>query len=250
MVASALQLHPFCHCADLEFACKAGTAGMQIVDALVRSGQIEYGLAIGSDTAQAKPGDVLEYTAAAGSAAIVIGSDKAANAICRIDHTLSFTTDTPDFWRAEDARYPKHAGRFTGEPGYFRHVREALRGILEVAKIKVNDLDHVVLHMPNAKFPSKIAQEFKLTAEQMEHGFVVPMIGNTYSACSLIGLTDVLQNAKKGERILMVSYGSGAGSDAFLFTMLRDGVTLPSDTRDITYLRYSEYMQSNMQLTK
>jgi hydroxymethylglutaryl-CoA synthase len=104
--------------------------------------------------------------------------------------------------------------------------------------------------MPNAKFPSKIAQEFKLTAEQMEHGFVVPMIGNTYSACSLIGLTDVLQNAKKGERILMVSYGSGAGSDAFLFTMLRDGVTLPSDTRDITYLRYSEYMQSNMQLTK
>jgi 3-oxoacyl-[acyl-carrier-protein] synthase III len=131
MIASALELHPFSHCADLEFACKAGTAGMQIVDSMVRSGQIEYGMAIGTDTAQSRPGDALEYTAAAGAAAIILGPADAKNALCRIDATLSFTTDTPDFWRASDETYPRHAGRFTGEPGYFRHVKEAVRGILE-----------------------------------------------------------------------------------------------------------------------
>src|SRR3989338_9446747 len=115
MLAAALAIHPFSHCADLEFACKAGTAGMQIVDSFVRSGQIHYGLAIGTDTAQAKPGDPLEYTAAAGAAALILGSEKTKNALCRIDKTLSYTTDTPDFWRKADEFYPRHAGRFTGE---------------------------------------------------------------------------------------------------------------------------------------
>jgi|TARA_B100001971_G_C18164937_1_gene523612 hydroxymethylglutaryl-CoA synthase len=243
MVASALECHSFSHCADLEFACKAGTAGMQIVDSMVRSGQIEYGLAIGSDTAQGKPGDALEYTAAAGAGAIIIGPENDKNAICRLEKTLSFTTDTPDFWRASDKKYPEHAGRFTGEPAYFRHVEEALKGILEVSELKVSDIDHAIFHMPNAKFPSKVAKKFNLNKEQMKHGFIVPEIGNTYSACSLLGLINVLQNAKKNEKILLVSYGSGAGSDAFVFTMLKDGIPLPSDTRNNEYISYGEYLK-------
>lgn len=241
MVADALDLDPFCHCADLEFACKAGTAAVQIVDSMVRAKQIRYGLAIGSDTAQAAPGDALEYTAAAGAAAVIIGPERAKNALCRIDYTLSFTTDTPDFWRGAHNKYPSHAGRFTGEPAYFRHMREATKGILEMAECEVKDIDHVVLHMPNAKFPSKVAKEFGFTKEQMENGFIVPHIGNTYSACSPLGLMHVLQKAKEGQTILLVSYGSGAGSDAFLMTMLRDGVTLPTDTREHEYLSYGQY---------
>lgn len=243
MLVAALELHPFCHCSDLEFACKAGTAAVQIVDSFIRSTQIEYGIAIGTDTAQARPGDALEYTAAAGAAALVLGSEKSSQAICRIDTTLSFATDTPDFWRGAGEKYPSHAGRFTGEPGYFQHVRTALRGILDMEKVKPGDIDHLILHMPNAKFPKKIAKEFGFTEEQLQNGFVVPTIGNTYSACSLFGLCSVLQRAKKGERILLVSYGSGAGADAFLMTMLRDGVPLPPDNRETQELTYSEYLR-------
>lgn len=242
MVASALVCDPFSHCADLEFACKAGTAAMQIVDSMVRAGQITYGLAIGADTAQSKPGDALEYTAAAGAAAFVIGSADDKNALCRIEKTLSFTTDTPDFWRANGQKHPSHAGRFTGEPAYFRHVREATKGILELANLQPANIDHVVFHMPNGKFPSRIAKELGFSEKQMEHGFIVPHIGNTYSACSPLGLAHVLQKAKKGETILLVSYGSGAGSDAFLMTMLKDGFLLTTDNRQpTTYLNYSQY---------
>ncbi len=243
MLAAALEIHPFAHCADLEFACKAGTAAMQIVDSMVRAKQVSYGLAIGTDAAQARPGDALEYTAAAGAAAFVIGPDRAKNALCRIDTTLSFTTDTPDFWRGTEEKYPSHAGRFTGEPGYFHHMRETIRGILETSNQKPETINHVILHMPNAKFPGKIAKEFGFTQKQMEHGFIVPHIGNTYSACSPLGLAHVLQEAKKEERILLVSYGSGAGCDAFLMTMLRDGSKLPCDDRELCYCTYSDYLQ-------
>lgn len=244
MLASALNVDPFCFSADLEFACKAGTAAMQIVSSFVLSGQVRYGLAVGSDTAQARPGDALEYTAAAGAAAFVIGSEKDENALCRIDRTLSFTTDTPDFWRANDEDFPSHAGRFTGEPGYFRHVREAVQAMLETEKADAKDFDHVVLHMPNAKFPQTIAKEFGFTKEQMATGFIVPRIGNTYSACSPLGLSYVLETARKGQRILLVSYGSGSGCDAFSLSMLRDGVEQPVDTREPRYIDYAEYLQA------
>lgn len=242
MLASSLELDPFCHCADLEFACKAGTAGLQIVDSMVRAGQIQYGLAIGTDAAQGRPGDALEYTAAAGAAAIILGSEKSKNALCRIDHTLSFTTDTPDFWRAADEKYPRHAGRFTGEPAYFRHIKEAVHGILSTSKRKKEDIQHVIFHMPNAKFPQAIAKKLGFTPEQLARGFIVPSIGNTYSACSPLGLTSVLEHAKKGDSILLVSYGSGSGADAFLMTMLRDGVPLPVDERALQYLTYAQYL--------
>ncbi len=244
MVAAALECDPFCHAADLEFACKAGTAAMQIVDSMVKAKQITYGLAIGADCAQSRPGDALEYTAAAGAAAFVMGPSTSKNALCQIDHTLSFTTDTPDFWRANGEKYPNHAGRFTGEPSYFHHIREATKGILQLAACSPSDIDHVIFHMPNAKFPSRIAKELGFTKEQLEHGFIVPSIGNTYSACSPLGLAHVLQKAKKNETILLVSYGSGAGSDAFLMTMIRNGVELPKSSQETSYLSYNEYLSA------
>ncbi len=248
MLVTALKLNPFCCAADLEFACKAGTAALQIVAAMAESKQIKLGLAIGADTAQSKPGDALEYSAAAGAAAFVVGlPTKKHQGICSIDATLSYTSDTPDFWRGAGDKFPSHAGRFTGEPAYFHHLETLTRKILEVTSMKPEDFDHVVFHMPNAKFPAQAAKKLGFTDTQMQAGFIVPHVGNTYSACSPLGLASVLQTAKKHQKILLVSYGSGAGSDAFVFTMLTDGKLLPdtNEGKEVKNLSYSEYLQSS-----
>lgn len=213
IVAEAIGSVPRTLAADWEFACKAGTEAMQAAIGFVGSGMARYALSIGMDTAQGRPGDALEYTAAAGGAAILIGP--AAEAVATITGSFSFVTDTPDFWRRAHAEYPSHGDRFTGEPAYFKHVLGAAQALMDAVGTKVEDYRWAVFHQPNAKFPERAAKSLGFSKAQIEPGLLSPRIGNTYSGSTMIGLTAILDVADPGDRILMVSYGSGAGSDAF-----------------------------------
>lgn len=213
IVAEALGATPYVQAADWEFACKAGTEALQAAMGFVGSGMADYALIIGADTAQGRPGDALDYTAAAGGAAFIIGPAQESLAI--IEASCSYVTDTPDFFRRSGMNYPSHGARFTGEPAYFHHIEMAARTLMEKTGYKPQDFAYAVFHQPNLKFPQTVAKRLGFAPEQIRDGLLVGEIGNTYAASSLIGLTAVLDIAKPGERILLVSFGSGAGSDSF-----------------------------------
>jgi len=213
IVAQILKITPDTIAGDLEFACKAGTEALQSAFAFVGSGMGRFALAIGMDTAQGRPGDALEYTAAAGGAAFICcHADKA---IVKLEGSYSFVTDTPDFFRRAYQKYPEHGNRFTGIPSYFRHIKNSVQVLLSELNHTPEDYRYVVFHQPNTKFPLKVAKELGFNKEQMIDGLLAPEIGNTYAGSSVIGLTAVLDKVKPGERILVASFGSGAGSDAF-----------------------------------
>ena len=240
IVAEAIDATPEVMAASLEFACKAGTAGMQICMGLVGSGMIEYGMAIGADTAQGRPNDVLEYSAAAGGAAFIIGKK---DVVAQINKTVTYTTDTPDFWRRQGKEFPMHGGRFTGEPAYFKHTSNAAKLLMEKAGTKAEDYDYFVPHQPNGKFPLKLAKMLGIKEDKVMPSLLVTKIGNTYSGSSPLGLVNVLDDAKPGERILMVSYGSGSGADAFDITVeepIRSAQKRSVKIKD--YIREKEYV--------
>jgi hydroxymethylglutaryl-CoA synthase len=217
IVAESIGAVPHTQAADWEFACKAGTEAMQAAIGFVGSGMARYALSIGMDTAQGRPGDALEYTAAAGGAAMLIGPGD--EAIATIEGSYSFVTDTPDFWRRAHANYPSHGDRFTGEPAYFKHIIGAAEALMEALNMTSADFNYAVFHQPNAKFPQRVAKILGFTPEQIAPGLLSPRIGNTYAGSAVIGLTATLDVAQPGDRILVVSYGSGAGSDAFSLTV-------------------------------
>ena len=119
-------------------------------------------------------------------------------------------------------RYPRHGGRFTGEPAYFKHVVTAMKAALKVSGLSPKDIRYVVCHSPNAKFPMQAAIEAGFEAEQVEPGLIVKYIGNLYSGSSPASLAAVLDIAEPGHRIMMTSYGSGAGSDSYVFTVTKE----------------------------
>ncbi len=212
IVAEAIGAVPATQAADWEFACKAGTEAFQAAMALVGSGMAEYALAIGMDTAQGRPGDALEYTAGAGGAAYIVGP--AEDAVAVIEGSFSYVTDTPDFFRRPRQHYPQHGSRFTGDPAYFKHVLAAARHLMEALESSPEDYAAAVFHQPNPKFPERAAKILGFKPEQTRTGLLCPMVGNTYAGSSMLGLTAILDEAQPGDRILLVSFGSGAGSDA------------------------------------
>ncbi|OQY89510.1 MAG: hydroxymethylglutaryl-CoA synthase [Anaerolineae bacterium UTCFX1] len=254
LVAEAIGAVPNTQAADWEFACKAGTEALVAAMGLVGSGMGKYAMAIGMDTAQGKPGDALEYTAAAGGGAYIVGPAEESLAV--INASYSYVTDTPDFWRREYQKYPEHGVRFTGEPAYFKHVSSAAAYLMEASATAPKDYKWAVFHQPNTKFPQRVAGQLGFSLEQIEPGLLVPLIGNTYSGAALIGLTAVLDIAQPGDRILVASFGSGAGSDAFDLTVtdaapLRAG--LAAKTQDYvkrrTEIDYATYARFRGKLT-
>jgi hydroxymethylglutaryl-CoA synthase len=213
LVAEAIGAVPNVQAGDWEFACKAGTEAMVAAMGFVGSGMAHYALAIGMDTAQGRPGDQLEYTAGAGGAAFLLGPAEEALAV--IHCSYSYVTDTPDFWRREYQKYPEHGQRFTGEPAYFKHITEAATALMEETHTTPADYKYAIFHQPNTKFPQRVGSMLGFSKEQIAPGLLVPVIGNTYAGAAMIGLTAVLDIAEPGDQILMVSFGSGAGSDAF-----------------------------------
>ncbi len=213
ILIDALGIGPEVHVADFEFACKGGSEAMFVAYSHVKSGNMDYAMGIGADTSQGAPGDALEYSASAGGSAFIMGKK---NVLAEILFTYSYTSDTADFWRREYQHYPRHGGRFTGEPAYFKHLLGAARGILDKSGMKPEDFAHAVFHMPNGKFPLKAGKILGFTNDQMKQGWVVNTMGNTYSGSSPTGLSAVLDVLKPGEKAFMVSFGSGAGSDGFI----------------------------------
>ncbi len=242
----ALGIAPEVHVADFEFACKAGTEAMFVALGLVESGRVEYAMGIGADTSQGAPNDALEFSASAGGAAYIFGRQ---DLLVEVLETYSYTSDTPDFWRREGEFYPRHGGRFTGEPAYFKHVKGATSALLKKAGMKPSDFKYAVFHMPNGKFPLQAGKELGFTREQMSTGWVVNTMGNTYSGSSPTGLAAVLDVAAPGDLILITSFGSGAGSDSFALRatgLLPERRGLAPTVRSMLdgprrYLTYGEY---------
>ena len=154
--------------------------------------------------------------------------------------------------------YPRHGGRFTGEPAYFKHTIGCGKKLLEKSGMKPSDFQWAVFHQPNGKFPKRAAKMLGFSFEQIKQGWLVPLLGNTYSGASPIGLTAILDVAKPGDLIFMVSYGSGSGSDGFIFKVtdkLPEVQNLAPHTRyqlenNKIYIDYGTYMKYRGKILK
>ena len=150
--------------ADLEFACKAATAGMGVTAGLVDSKKIKYGLVVGADTAQAKARDILEFTAGS-AAASILGSDSDKNYwqkfwLCLLLHQIP---------RISGEETDSNILHMPGGSPVSLHISimfsEGKK--LLTKRFAPKDFDYCVIHMPNGKFPRVAAKKLGFTEEQL-----------------------------------------------------------------------------------
>ncbi|MEA1981035.1 MAG: 3-oxoacyl-[acyl-carrier-protein] synthase III C-terminal domain-containing protein, partial [candidate division Zixibacteria bacterium] len=130
--------------------------------------------------------------------------------------------------------------------------------ILKKAGMKPSDFKYAIFHQPNGKFPQRVALELGFTQEQIDPGWLSPTLGNTYSGASPIGLTATLDVSQPGDMILLCSYGSGAGSDAFIWKVtdrIKEVRDLAVQTHkllkeNLTYIDYGTYAKFRHKIKK
>lgn len=218
IVAQAIGARPNLMGGDLQFSGKSGSTAIQVCLGLVNSQMAMAGLAIGADTINrhTSPGRFYEYTASAGAAAFVIGKDKP---LAEIAGTSSYVSDLSDFFRVEGERYIQNIGvggeLFPAwEIGFAEHVSQAANALMKQLGLKPGDYQFAIFQQPFGFAPFTIGERLGFTREQVEPGVIAPVIGDCGAASALLGLIHVLDTARPGARILLATYGFGAGSDA------------------------------------
>jgi hydroxymethylglutaryl-CoA synthase len=244
-VANVLGMTPWISSADVEYACRAGVEVLLRLASSVESEHLRCPMVIASDRGLGMPGDVLDQTASSAATAFILGPV----GVCRfiISESVSYISDTPDFFRRDCSVYPSHGGRFTGRPGYFHHVAQAATRFMDVTGTTPASYRYAVFHQPTSQFLDRIASQLGFTEGQVAPGRFVDVLGNPYAANAPLGLAMTLAKCEKGDTIFVACYGSGAGADCFAVRCLceppPDAPSLAlSHRRDVKISDYAEYL--------
>lgn len=182
----------------------------------IASGRVKTGLVIGSDCRAAPPGSDLELNFGAAAVALIVTKD---NGIAQIEEIDTYSTEFRDSWRSNKESYVKiFEPRYTREYGYSHHVTEAAKRLFNKIGVSAGSFQHAVLQQPDDRTPRAVARSLSISPKQMELGFNFPAVGDTGTSSLLLGLAAILDKSQPGEKILGLSYGSGA-SDAMALTV-------------------------------
>jgi hydroxymethylglutaryl-CoA synthase len=195
-------------------------------------------LVIATDDPHVAPCDDLEPLAGSGAAAFVLGKG---NGVASILGSYSCSREVYDIWQPVEAPYMVHDMAVSRQ--LFGEVTGgAAKKYMEKHGTAPQDVDHVVFSQQDGRTPLGVARSLRIPNEKLAAGLLCPSIGDLYSASALLGLAAVLDQSKEGERILVLSYGSG-GADVFE-VQAEEGIRLRQDACPSVqdYLADKEYI--------
>ena len=243
-VASALDLEGNLRSADFSGSTKGGTAAVITSCDAIEAGSASCIMACASDSRTGKPGSIDEQTYGDASAAFLIGND---GVIAEITGSYSVSYDFMGHWEGNTDDYGHFwEARWVTDEGYGPHMLEAAKGVLARCGVETGSLAKVIIPAINARAAKAISQKLGLTDEQVQTP-VFDTVGDCGNAQSLLMLAAALDEAKPGDKILVLSYGNG--SDAILieatdaitgFTPARTVAKMLETKREIT--NYNQYL--------
>jgi len=210
--AAALALRTDIRTADFGASLKSGTTALIAACDAVRSRDIENFLVCAADSRQGKPGSSMEHTFGDGAAAFIVGRD---DVIAELKGSYSTSNDIIDYRRTQEDRFIRGwEERWIRDEGYGKIIPEAISGLLQKYDLQIRDLAKVVISCPVGGALKGICKKLGIEPAQIQDN-LINSVGDTGSALSLMMLVAALEEAKAGEKILLVGYGNG--SDALFF---------------------------------
>jgi hydroxymethylglutaryl-CoA synthase len=224
IVSCALGMEDQVRAADFTGGLKAGTTALLTALEGVESKRVNKLLVTAADCRLGKPASPQEMIFGDAAAALLVGSE---NVIAEFKDSYSVTYDFGDHFRGAQSKFDNQwEDRWIRDLGIDQFIPEVVNGLLQKTGLKMADFANVIypIHYPAAR--KKLAKVLGI-APEAEQTNLQAEVGESGVAHSLVMLVHALEDAKPGDKILVVSYGSGCDALCFEVTeeieKMRDG---------------------------
>lgn len=212
IITAALNVNDHVRAADFSGALKAGTTALISALEGVESGRLNNVVVCASDCRLGKPASAEEMIFGDAAAAFVVGNK---DVIAEFKGSYSITYDFSDHFRGEYAKYDRRwEDRWVRDLGYDQFLPEAINGLLNKYKLKITDFAKVIYDCHYAGERKKLNKLLGIAPTAEQNNFQAE-IGLSGAAQPMVMLASALETAKPGDKILVVSFGSGC--DALYF---------------------------------
>jgi len=206
ITATALDIRRDARNADIGNCLRAGTIAMLSAMDAIKAGSAKSVLVTAADTrlGGASGGD--EQTFGDGSAALLLGNEGVA---VEIEGSYTLCDDLVDNWRAHDDIFVRNwEERFGRDEGYSKIPVEAATGVMKKCNLTPKDFAKACIYGANDRAHAALGRSMGFAPEQIQDP-LLSTVGNTGAALPLMILVAALEEAKAGDRILLVSWGNG-----------------------------------------
>ncbi len=222
IVSAALQLQQNISSADVSSSQRAGTTALTMALDAIAAGRAASPLVVAGEKRKARAASPQELAIGDAGAALTLGKDKV---IAKFIGGHSETTDFVDHFRGEGEDFDYGwEERWIRDEGYSKIVPVALKSLFEKTGVKPADIAHFILPCPFAKLDQAIAKQCGIDPAKTRDN-LASNVGDSGSTHALLMLVHALEQAKAGDKILVVQFGQGC--DALLFEATDVIVSLP-----------------------
>jgi 3-hydroxy-3-methylglutaryl CoA synthase len=216
VIATALDLRRDVYTADFTDTLRAGTIALKAALDAVGSKSLQHVLLVVADTRLAVPRSAEEQIFGDGAAALVVSGTGVA---ARVIGNVSIHDEITDVWRTDNDPFPQQwETRFIISEGYLKVTQEAVATLLQRLQLQPRDFSKVALYGPEPRSQAGAARQMGLDATTQLQDGLFNSVGNTGAAFAPMLLVGALEEARAGQKLLLVTYGNGADALAFEVT--------------------------------
>ncbi|NOZ85180.1 MAG: hydroxymethylglutaryl-CoA synthase family protein [Deltaproteobacteria bacterium] len=213
LLSQALDLKDDIAAFDITGTVSSGLSALvDALDVVSSADRDSYALVCSSDCRLGKPGSQQEHLFGDGGASFLVGNGDDVKA--EVKGTYSITADFPDRRRAPADRFDKTwEERWIRDAGLSKLIPAVVNGLLDKAGIEPGQVDKLVMPV-SSRLAGSLATRMGISSKSVQDDLVAT-IGDTGSAYSSMILCGALEKAKTGDKVVAVSFGSGAKAVLF-----------------------------------
>ena len=212
IVSTALDFRCDARNADFSNCLRAGAQALFSALDAVKAGSLGSVLVVAADCRLGAATTEIEQQVGDGAAAFLIGND---NVAVELVGSYTLSEGLADYWRVPGDKYLRAwEDRFGRDEGYAKIPVQAARGVMEKLNLTPKDFTKVCIYGTNMRALSTLARTLGFAPEQLQDP-LLDNVGNTGTALPFMIFVSALEDAKPGDRILVLTWGNGC--DAMVF---------------------------------